>query len=790
MTHAWHENEDTRRYSVESEDHALSLGLRKLSKKSNRIRSESHFGSLNSNLNQLGAQGPLEVNKMFLTDDYFSDVNPRSMRRLMNVIYVMGRLLKAFSIDFNWHHLASWANITEQWPYHTSWIILFVENYGDKFEDSMSLKQIYDIVHPHIPTQKEIEPLIELDRDKKKLDVFLTLHKKTLTVADIKVYMPFTINLDPFLRKVIKEEVQNMEEFGLTLAPGSKKSSVIHENQAPVLNKAMLTRRQAAELSKKMGDIGVPGSSLLAPSLVPPYMGLQLPSPQPMAGLQLSAGGETQARKIALPRPVLPRELQGLVLSSLNLEQVSLLIRTIEGINSSMVDTYCSSVVSSNITGQVLLHCEVAELKSVLNMNFGDWELFKLVLTGMRDDECNSLSRQSAKLSSFEASKEGEAISQPRKKSNYEKQVAMEQAAVSGLLSTLNEDAKEDILNVELDDAIEAAAKVTNLDRQLSQEEEESDYIYYSHPVPGSKVFTKDEVTASADMERGQRARQSRQSGSGVGEMRWSAASSLAGSCLELDAIVHQAATSPGSSGRESSSQNNKKIKPVSRTATTLSFLQPKSSVGGEEDPYSWLSATAPPSPREERGQSRQFYFSDSNTQERESDPGHSRMSIFSNRSVKRTKKRQNSKDDNQHEESDDNMGLSRSSSRVKLDKLRRKVKNALTSNEPGQLPMVQKARPNADEYQEFNKSQKNSPYSSMSGSVCLSDESDSQEQQTIARRPDGAEAGRPTVQNIFPEATSKAEGLGALTATLPDGSKMTSSKKIFTIGDTEKQNK
>jgi ankyrin repeat-rich membrane spanning protein len=38
-----------------------------------------------------------QVNRMFLTDDYFSDVNPRSMRRLMNVIYVMGRLLKAKS---------------------------------------------------------------------------------------------------------------------------------------------------------------------------------------------------------------------------------------------------------------------------------------------------------------------------------------------------------------------------------------------------------------------------------------------------------------------------------------------------------------------------------------------------------------------------------------------------------------------------------------------------------------------------------------------------------------------
>ena len=727
---------------------------------------------------------------MFLTDDYFSEVNPRSMRRLMNVIYVMGRLLKAFSIDFNWHHLASWANITEQWPYHTSWIILFVENYGDRFEDNMSLKQIYDLVHPYIPTQKEIEPLIEFDRDKKKLDVFLTLHKKTLTVADIKVYMPFTINLDPYLRKVIKEEVQNMEEFGMTLVPGSKKSSVIHDHthhQVTGQNKSMLTRRQAVELSKKMGDIGAAAPGLLTPSLMPSYMGLHLPGTESRAGAQGSVGTETE-RRIPVPRPVLPTELQGLVLSSLNLEHVSLLIRTIEGINSSMVDTYCSSVVSNNITGQVLLHCQVAELKSVLNMNFGDWELFKLVLTGMRDDECNSL-RKSARVSSFDVTKENETISLPRKKSNYEKQVAMEQAAVSGLLSTLNEDAKEDILNVELDDAFEAASKVTNFDQQLSQEEEESDYIYYSHPTPGSKVLGKDEMTASADMERGQTRTRLK---SGAGEMRWSAASSRAGSTIELDAIVH-ATTSPGSSGRESS--KSKRNKPVSRTNTTLSFLQPKSTVSPEEDPYSWLSVTAPPSPREDRDrQARQLYFSDSNTQERESDPGNSRMSIFSNRSVKRTKKRQNSKDDNPHEESDDNVGLSRTSSRVKLDKLRRKVRNALTSNEPGQLPMVQRAKPNADEYQEFSKSRKNSlSLSSQSGSVCLSDESlSSQEQQTIARRPGEAEAGnRPTLQNIFPEAASKEEqDLGVLTATLPDGSKMTSSKKIFTIGDTENQDK
>ena len=44
--------------------------------------------------------GAGELTSVSLTDDYFSDVNVKSVRRLMNVIYVMGRLMKAFNIDF------------------------------------------------------------------------------------------------------------------------------------------------------------------------------------------------------------------------------------------------------------------------------------------------------------------------------------------------------------------------------------------------------------------------------------------------------------------------------------------------------------------------------------------------------------------------------------------------------------------------------------------------------------------------------------------------------------------
>lgn len=55
--------------------------------------SESIASSIGSNLHRISTmpQGPIDLSKIVLTDDYFSDVNPRSMRRLMNVIYITGK---------------------------------------------------------------------------------------------------------------------------------------------------------------------------------------------------------------------------------------------------------------------------------------------------------------------------------------------------------------------------------------------------------------------------------------------------------------------------------------------------------------------------------------------------------------------------------------------------------------------------------------------------------------------------------------------------------------------------
>ena len=51
---------------------------------------------------------------------------------------------------------------------------------------------------------REAEPLVDIDRNEKKFIVFLKSHVPKLNVDDIKKFMPATINLDPFLRKIIK----------------------------------------------------------------------------------------------------------------------------------------------------------------------------------------------------------------------------------------------------------------------------------------------------------------------------------------------------------------------------------------------------------------------------------------------------------------------------------------------------------------------------------------------------------------------------------------------------------
>ncbi|XP_068991916.1 kinase D-interacting substrate of 220 kDa B isoform X5 [Neodiprion pinetum] len=469
-TSAIHHSVSNRRLSTESGVMNSTEKLKPPSRKNSRkLRlSESVASSIGSNLNRLG--GAHDLNKMLLTDDYFSDVNPRSMRRLMNVVYVTGRLLKAFQIDFNWYHLASWINITEQWPFRTSWMILHYDLYEETLDDSTSLKALYDKVRPQIPVLKDVQPLLEMDRDERKLDVFLTFHRSSLLISDMKIFLPFTINLDPYIKKKIKEEQQVIDEESMTSGmykPAAPWNNHVNHQEHWPPSKSVLTNRQHRS-SRGNNEQRPLQPGWVAQSAMdwqpPPWVHLppMEPAPRPISAITS-----------------LPPDILEMKLSNLSVNGVCDLLGKVEELSPAQAARYKNVIRENNISGRVLLHCDLQELKKVLKMGFGDWELFRIVIASLREAELSSFTTHeegprsvrftvgseqitrkeptpqnvSSRPVVVEKDKstsrtDGSSRRDPSKQSVMEKQVTLEEQMICGALQTLNEEACEDVLDV------------------------------------------------------------------------------------------------------------------------------------------------------------------------------------------------------------------------------------------------------------------------------------------------------------------------------------------------------
>jgi hypothetical protein len=52
-----------------------------------------------------------------------------------------------------------------------------------------------------------------------------------LTVTDLRIFLPFTINLDPYLRKVLKEDQQQIEDEGIVIPMKQPNAPINHFNR-------------------------------------------------------------------------------------------------------------------------------------------------------------------------------------------------------------------------------------------------------------------------------------------------------------------------------------------------------------------------------------------------------------------------------------------------------------------------------------------------------------------------------------------------------------------------------
>ncbi|XP_071597959.1 kinase D-interacting substrate of 220 kDa isoform X3 [Heliangelus exortis] len=317
-------------------------------------------------------QMSFDLTKLLVTEDWFSDISPQTMRRLLNIVSVTGRLLRANQITFNWDRLASWINLTEQWPYRTSWLILHLEE-TEGVPDQMTLKTIYERISKNIPTTKDVEPLLEIDADIRNFEVFLSSRTPVLVARDVRTFLPCTVNLDPKLREIIADVRAARDQMNI----GGLPYPTLPLHEAPARATSLFSQPSSA-CSSTASFNGPFNNGVLSPQPHSSYYsgmtGPQHPFYNRGAEGTGSAAGVSQVS-----------------LSTMSVEAVCEKLKQIEGLDQSVLPQYSATIRKANINGRVLAQCNIDELKKEMNMNFGDWHLFRSMILEMRNAESQAV---------------------------------------------------------------------------------------------------------------------------------------------------------------------------------------------------------------------------------------------------------------------------------------------------------------------------------------------------------------------------------------------------------------
>uniref|UniRef100_A0A671NAW1 Kinase D-interacting substrate of 220 kDa n=1 Tax=Sinocyclocheilus anshuiensis TaxID=1608454 RepID=A0A671NAW1_9TELE len=297
-------------------------------------------------------QMSFDLTKLLVTEDWFSDISPQTMRRLLNIVSVTGRLLRANQISFNWDRLASWINLTEQWPYRTSWLILYLEE-TDGIPDQTTLKTIYERISKNIPTTKDVEPLLEIDGDVRSFEVFLSSRTPVLAARDIRTFLPCTVNLDPKLREIIADVRAAREQVNM----GGVTYPTLPLQEGRPISVYSQQSSACSPTASYNGPYNPPGVS-----------------PQPHSAYFSGMAGPQHPFYNRVSTP-------SMLLSSMSTDVVCERVKLIDGIDQNMLSQYTATIKKANVNGRVLSQCNIDELKKEMNMNFGDWQLFRTTVS-------------------------------------------------------------------------------------------------------------------------------------------------------------------------------------------------------------------------------------------------------------------------------------------------------------------------------------------------------------------------------------------------------------------------
>ena len=156
------------------------------------------------------------------------------IKRIMNIVALTGRLLRAKNISFRWKRLASWVSIGDGWPYKTTWLILLSEDTNINLHGDLTLRKLYNATGYAMPAVGD--PDLATDGDLVYFETFLSSHQPLLKVEDIRSYLPCTFHIDPYIRKQMGDYLQAIRSGVMPkqLAVGAKSPRMISPSSSRV----------------------------------------------------------------------------------------------------------------------------------------------------------------------------------------------------------------------------------------------------------------------------------------------------------------------------------------------------------------------------------------------------------------------------------------------------------------------------------------------------------------------------------------------------------------------------
>lgn len=149
--------------------------------------------------------------------------------------------MRTFNLKFSWNMLCTWISLIEQWPYRMCWIIEYCcpdETLNKipfiKFDNNLKISEVYLRIKNNIVSDCALATEIDGNLNefelilfnKRRFNVFLTdndniensakqhqnqkqlkqkLYNEEITVEHVRVFASCTSNLDPYMRKYVRE---------------------------------------------------------------------------------------------------------------------------------------------------------------------------------------------------------------------------------------------------------------------------------------------------------------------------------------------------------------------------------------------------------------------------------------------------------------------------------------------------------------------------------------------------------------------------------------------------------